>query len=604
MTAQNTYPTEPRSGTRRRVVGVIGLVAVAAGLVYGGASGFCVRVPDEKQSEAPPPGKEPTVGGVPLFATWPKDAKPEAVLVLSGQTFGHIQPCGCSRPQMGGLERRANFIDSLRKRGWPVIGADLGDVYPDRHPIGPPPITSPPEQSLLKYTATMNALREMGYVAVGVGKTEFNAGLFKVVAQYGLQKEQPPYTLAGNVAGVADGKPVPREAFFPPAPGGTRPLVGLAEVAEIGTAAIGIVGVVGPTVAKDAEKTDPLLEFLGNKEILGAAVQALAAHPKKPRLNVLLYGGSPDEARKVAADWPQFRVILCQSDDPEPPQFPTFVDHKGGQKTMIVQVGHKGRYVGAVGLYKAADGGYDLKYQLVPLGEEYITPYDPAAEKANKALPLLEEYARQVKDRNLLAGIQQVPHPAQIQATKANLTYVGSEKCMGCHAAEFAKWKESKHGHALDALEKIARRPGLRNLDPECVVCHTVGFGYKSGYENAGKTPALKHVGCETCHGPGSGHAAADKDPELLKLLSPWKQEKGDKLPDAATMEKIAGLNPVERGQVAIPPAQQRVINGVTKTCMKCHDAENDPHFDLFKYWPKINHSGLAAGGLPPNRKK
>jgi hypothetical protein len=25
--------------------------------------------------------------------------------------------------------------------------------------------------------------------------------------------------------------------------------------------------------------------------------------------------------------------------------------------------------------------------------------------------------------------------------------------------------------------------------------------------------------------------------------------------------------------------------------CAKCHDHENDPHFDLYTYWPKIFHT-------------
>ncbi|MDB5313594.1 MAG: cycA1 [Gemmataceae bacterium] len=597
MTEQSTRPAGGRTRSGWRVVGVIGLVALVAGLVYGGASGFCFRVGDETKTPSPPP-KEPTVGAIPLFAGWPKDVKPDAAIVLSGETFGFVQPCGCSRPQMGGLERRANFFNSLRAKGWPVIGLDLGDVYPARHPTGPSGIVAPDEQSLLKYVAAMNALREMGYVAVGVGKTEFTVGLHKLVAEYALQKDQPPYTLAGNVVGVSDGKPVPREAFFPS--GGTRPTVGLAEVALGGTVPVGVVGVVGPTVAKEAVKADHSIDFEGNKKILEDAAAALANHPKKPRVNVLLYQGSLDEAKKVAAAWPQYRVVLCQGDDPEPPQFPTTVNHPDGGQTMLIQVGHKGRYVGVVGVFNGPGGKVDLKYQLVPLGEDYVTPDNPAAEKGNKALPVLEAYAKQVKDRNLLARISQLPHPAQIQAPKLNLTYIGSEKCMGCHAAEFVKWQGTPHSHALDALEKVAKRPGLRNFDAECVVCHTIGFGYKTGYENAEKTPSLKHVGCESCHGPGSGHAAAPKNDQLLKLMAPWKQAKADKLPDTATMERISKLNPADRGQEVIPPAQQRVINGVSQACMKCHDGENDPHFDLFKYWPKVTHSGLAAGGRPP----
>ena len=74
--------------------------------------------------------KETLVGGFPLFNDWPKGQKPDAVIVLSGQTFGYLQPCGCSRPQIGGLER-AVFIESLRAKGWPVAGVDLGDLYPE-----------------------------------------------------------------------------------------------------------------------------------------------------------------------------------------------------------------------------------------------------------------------------------------------------------------------------------------------------------------------------------------------------------------------------------------------------------------------------------------
>ena len=34
--------------------------------------------------------------------------------------------------------------------------------------------------------------------------------------------------------------------------------------------------------------------------------------------------------------------------------------------------------------------------------------------------------------------------------------------------------------------------------------------------------------------------------------------------------------------------------------CMKCHDNDADPHFDLYKNWPKIDHAGLAPpGGWP-----
>lgn len=583
--------TQPRlafrgpNGRRYPHVAALGLAAVYLGLVAIGACGWSRPTVTDAGSDADP-GPQPTLGGRAVFADWPKEPPPDAVVVLSGETFGLLQPCGCSRPQKGGLERRAELIAGLKAKGWPVVAFDLGDLYPPKGLVE--------DQSRLKYRVVMNALREMGYVAVGVGPSEFAVGIDTVLGEYALQKEQPPYVLAGNLLGLFGDRPQPREQRFPQPPGGSRPLVGLAEVVTVGTVSVGVVGVVGKGVAEEARKLDPSITFEETRDVLARAAAALAAHPRRPQLNVLLYQGPSDAARKLAEDWPQFRVVLCRSDDPEPPQFPEAVagpKHPAGQKTLVVQVGHKGRYVGVVGAYRVANG-FDLKYQLVPLGEEYVTPGpEEAARKANPILPLLESYAEQVRDRNFLAQVVKTPHPAQIQEPKLNLTYVGSEKCQGCHAAEYAKWKETAHSHALEALEKIAKRPSLRYYDPECVQCHVVGLLHATGYQNQKQTPHLAHVGCESCHGPGSGHVADPRSPQLLALLSPWKTEPGDRLPDLATIKKIAALPPLERGREALKPAEQLVFNRVSSMCAKCHDHENDPHFDLFTYWPKVFHS-------------
>jgi hypothetical protein len=72
------------------------------------------------------------------------------------------------------------------------------------------------------------------------------------------------------------------------------------------------------------------------------------------------------------------------------------------------------------------------------------------------------------------------------------------------------------------------------------------------------------------------------------------------RLPGKAFMEEMAKLGPEERGKKAMQPAEQLLVNRVSGTCMKCHDQDADPHFDLYKSWAKIGHSGLAPpGGWP-----
>ena len=117
-----------------------------------------------------PPGvtdkSDPKATGplAPYFHDWDK---PELVLVLTADQHGYLSPCGCSEPQKGGLERRYNFIRMLKDRGWPVVAVDLGNVPQVEAPAG-----LPNRQGLIKYRYAMRAMKEMGYIAVGIGENE------------------------------------------------------------------------------------------------------------------------------------------------------------------------------------------------------------------------------------------------------------------------------------------------------------------------------------------------------------------------------------------------------------------------------------------------
>src|SRR5207342_2617091 len=122
----------------------------------------------------------------------------------------------------------------------------------------------------------------------------------------------------------------------------------------------------------------------------------------------------------------------------------------------------------------------------------------------------------------------QTKHPMQVAPVAGMPTFVGSEACKSCHKSEYKVWEKSGHSHAHDTLVKQAKHPSLRQYDPECIVCHTVGFGYQSGFVNEDKTPKLKNVGCESCHGPGSDHIKAEKEAhdnaaDWYKVMNPWK---------------------------------------------------------------------------------
>ncbi len=569
---------------------------LAASLMLAGL--LVVAAACSNKSETPSPATEAEQVPAPSvdFKTWPTDRKPDVVFLLTGQTYGYLSPCGCSRPQKGGLERRANLMDSLRTKGWEVVGLDLGDAAAQKGLA---------KQNLLKYHATMKSLSAMGYAAIGLGEYEFAADLYDLLGTFTLNNPgKRPLVVAGNILGVAERDP---EGKVTKTFSRTEKFPGMVEAFEVvqpaGKPAVAVVGVVGPEVLAKVESVDKQYAFARNDAYLPVVLNEISKHQAKPEVRILLYAGNLDSAKKAAAAFPQFQVIVCQSDDSLPPQYPAAVNDG---KTLIIQVGHKGQHAGILGVFKVA-GGYEFKYTLATLGEEYITPDEPERLKAQKVLPILEWYAEEVKRQDLLAEARKkaIPHQAQIQFPNLNLTYIGSDRCTGCHAAEFAKWSETKHAHAWDALTpKYSKRPENRQFDPECVVCHSTGFEYKTGFENEKKTPFLKHNGCENCHGPGSGHATNPKDPQLLAALTPWRTKREEKLPDLAFMKKMAETPPIDRGKVPMPAAQERMVNTVSGMCMKCHDTENDPKFDFWEYFPKIHHSGLKQGPAPGGANK
>ncbi len=487
--------------------------------------------------------------------------KPDLVLVLTGQQHGYLLPCGCSHPQVGGLERRYNLLEMLKENGWPYAAVDLGDVPQRTGPAG-----LPNQQGPLKYVYAMRAMKKMGYSAVGFGEHEVQLGLFNLLTSFGLN-ESPPWTVSTNLMDA--------DKHFPE-------MIHFWESVDVkGTGMrVGVVSVTGPMLAariKDRTRNDKTLRFAQTKGTLDNVLEQIRA--SKVDLPVLLYQGPltrnmmkrpPTEAIACAEAFPQFPIVLCQSDEDEPPSKPHEVEHTGGKKSLVITVGHKGKFVGLVGVWKTGKPGqpFTFRYERVEMTEEeFTTPKD--REKGHAILELMEEYKRELRDKKYLEKYGQVRHQLQVMPAVQPLrnavpvTFVGSQVCKKCHEHAWEIWKKTPHSHAYRTLVD-ARRPSNSQYDPECIVCHTVGFGYVSGYVNETKTPHIKDVGCESCHGPASVHVKNPTNAVWQMRINPWKYMPKNKREDA-----------------------------IDQMCQKCHDAENDVHWTpngFKKKWPKVEH--------------
>jgi hypothetical protein len=489
--------------------------------------------------------------------------KPDLTLVLTGQQHGFLKPCGCSHPQVGGMERRYNLLQMFKKNGWPYAAFDLGDLPQRTGPAG-----LPNQQGLLKYVYAMRGLKAMDYSAVGFGEYEVKLGLYNVLTNYCLN-EAPPDTLSANLMDA--------EKNFPDM---VRPWKAV-DVKGTGLR-VGVAAVTGPTLAariKEQTRNDTTLRFAQTRATLDNVLTQFKAG--KVDLPVLLYQGPlsrnmmkrpPTEAIACAEAYPQFPIVVCQSDEDEPPSRPHVVEHRDGRRTLVITLGHKGKFVGVVGVWKTGKrtDPYTFRYECVEMTEdEFETPRD--RKKGHPLVALLEDYARELRDRKYLEKYGQVRHELQVMPEVKGLrnpvpvTYIGSEKCGKCHGHAYDIWKKTAHAHAYKTLVE-EKFPSNRQYDPECIVCHTVGFGYQGGYENEKKTPHLKNVGCENCHGPGSAHAKNPTDPTWQMRINPWKY---------------------------IKPKNKRE-DAMDQVCQKCHDAENDVHYTpngFKKKWPLVEHT-------------
>lgn len=133
---------------------------------------------------------------------------------------------------------------------------------------------------------------------------------------------------------------------------------------------------------------------------------------------------------------------------------------------------------------RIGEGKVPVSSRLIPLGS--AVPDDPALKS------MLSDYkaavARIARESNS-AG----QHPS---------VYLGHAACSGCHARNFAAWRDEAHARAFETLRKTGD-----GGNPDCLGCHV------TGYEAGGfrlSTPAgssgFAGVGCEACHGPGKGH--------------------------------------------------------------------------------------------------
>ena len=191
--------------------------------------------------------------------------------------------------------------------------------------------------------------------------------------------------------------------------------------------------------------------------------------------------------------------------------------------TVIVSGYPKGKKLGILTLGIDGRGKMaSVSHRWQPLGKEI--------KEDAKVRKILKDYDAMV------AGLSR----DEDRKAVSNSPYLGAAGCAQCHQPFMESWKNTRHALAFGSLEKAGK-----SKDPECVKCHTVGFGEDGGFYSTSTTPALAGVQCESCHGQGRDHAL-----DFTKPLMPVTEA----------------------------------------VCLRCHTGGNSPEFDFPLYLERIKH--------------
>ncbi len=110
--------------------------------------------------------------------------------------------------------------------------------------------------------------------------------------------------------------------------------------------------------------------------------------------------------------------------------------------------------------------------------------------------------------------------------------FQGYKVCVKCHDTHEKSWRDSPHAKAFDSLKAGSKRESKLKAeldpdkdytaDPDCLGCHTTGYGEPGGYATdlpKARARRLAVVGCESCHGAGSLYREIHSDADhKLKL--------------------------------------------------------------------------------------
>lgn len=464
----------------------------------------------------------------------PKDAKPLR-LALSGMMDGHLEPCGCASAQAGGVDRRAFWL-RLNQHRFDAKLEGGNSIHAD----------DPLERQKLQWIQTiLGGYLEYRYFPLGprelaLGKDELTL--------YTTDERGGPFVCSDLRIG---GKP---------------PFLTYA-IQDAGAYKLCLVALAGSSATSFAEGASVLSADVAIRE----ALEAAGTRGKDYHCVILFaHDGGPEAARRHAKTIAGLDLVLAWDHELETRSKPEVFRHDpkdaGVAQTTLLYPGWRGKNL----LLWTGKPDAQGTWHTTALEKDVLQVPANAEKGKRPAGSDADVWSMLIASKQEIGELGLRERMAERTKRTDGLTYVGTTACGECHKSSAELWTQTKHAHAWKTLEEREAVDGWPvSKHPDCVLCHTVGYGEVSGFVNPAKTPDLEAVGCEVCHGPGSAHV------DVMRALAARESTTGKK----ASSDELQKA----RADGKLQPAD-------AKTCIRCHNFDQSPGFDFLERWPKIKH--------------
>ncbi|MEY2930059.1 MAG: hypothetical protein RL033_808 [Pseudomonadota bacterium] len=498
---------------------------------------------------------------------------PSVRLYLVSNLAGALEPCGCRKDMLGGIDHAGALLAASRQEAPQNLLLGAGPLLFQEPQLDP----ARGDQDVWKAGALADSLAELKLGAWAPGLNDFAAGNERTAE---LTRRTGAKLLAANVR---------------------SPQVASTATFDVGGYRVGVAGI-GVGASADENAADAGTEL---------ANAARALETAGAQIRVALVAADRGAGLRLAEKVPGFSLILLgrtqesgdANDAPSPPtlvgdtlvvqtsnhlQSLAYVDffvkgddfsfqdgmglareeRKQGLEQRIAELERRvvrWRSESPASPERVAGGEKDLQRLQAELAALRAPAADGSVSGSVFRYRLLEvrenagaepnvarrmsEYYQQVNTRNREAFKDRLPTPA----APGTAYYLGSTTCANCHEDADTFWRTTQHSRAYRTLETQ-----FKEFNLDCVSCHVTGYD-RPGGSTVTHAAKLQNVQCESCHGPGSLHVE----------------------------------NPGANGLIRRVPEPS--------TCRGCHHA---PHvaddWSHEQAWSHIVGSGHGAGATPP----